>query len=47
MGPLTGFRILEIYQGASYAALAALSIVLTLIILAFSTLQIVLTARQD
>ena len=27
--PVAGFRILEIYQGASYAALAALSIVLT------------------
>jgi iron(III) transport system permease protein len=31
--PVAGFRILEIYQGASYAILAALSIVLTLIML--------------
>ena len=31
--PVAGFRILEIYQGASYAALAALSIVLTMIML--------------
>lgn len=44
--PVVGFRILEIYQGASYATLAALSVVLTAVTLIVVATVTVLVRRR-
>ena len=44
--PVVGFRILEIYQGASYPPLAALSIVLTLVMLVVIVAVTLLVRRR-
>jgi len=45
--PVVGFRILEVYQGGSFATLAALSTVLTLVSAAIVVLMLVVTRRSD
>lgn len=44
--PVVGFRILEVFEGASYASLAALSTVLTLVSMIVIVLLLVLTRRR-
>jgi iron(III) transport system permease protein len=45
--PVVGFRILEVYQGGSFATLAALSTALTLVSAAIVVAMLALTRRND
>jgi iron(III) transport system permease protein len=45
--PVVGFRILEVYQGGSFATLAALSTVLTVVSAAIVVLLLALTRRRS
>jgi iron(III) transport system permease protein len=44
--PVVGFRILEVFEGASYASLAALSTVLTFVSMIVIVVLLIVTRRR-